>query len=279
MHLRRPGRQRARLVARRDRAAAPPGLHPWLVEHPTDLALYADLKRQLAASSAHGEIVHYTNAKAALVYDIYERIFAADPAHPHDPQPPASRRRRLAAMTDAPNDSRTDPPLRVDEVATLRTFLDYHRDTFRMKCAGLDQAQLAQPLAPSTMTLGGMMKHLALVESNWFNDVFLGLPEVEPWASVDWDADRDWEWHTRRRRLPRGPLSRCSTRRWPRATGSSTRRSPTPRVSTRCRSSSRGVARGTFSLRWILVHLIEEYARHNGHADLIRESIDGVTGE
>ena len=57
----------------------------WLVDHPTDLALYADLKRLLASQPR--EMVHYSNAKAGLIYDIYERIFAADPEHPHDPRP------------------------------------------------------------------------------------------------------------------------------------------------------------------------------------------------
>ena len=181
-------------------------------------------------------------------------------------------------MTDAPDDSRTDPPLRVDEVATLRAFLDYHRETFRMKCSGLDQAQLARALAPSTMTLGGMMKHLAVVESSWFNDVFLGLPEVEPWASVDWDADRDWEWHTAADDSPED-LYRLFD-----ATVAESDRivdealaGPTGLDSLSVVESRRG--EGRFSLRWILVHLIEEYARHNGHADLIRESIDGTTGE
>ena len=181
-------------------------------------------------------------------------------------------------MTDGPIDSRIDPPLRVDEVATLRTFLDYHRDTFRMKCAGLDQAQLAQPLAPSSMTLGGMMKHLAVVESNWFNDVFLGLPAVEPWASVDWDADRDWEWHTAADDSPEDlyRLFDATVAESDRIVDE-TLAGPAGLDALSVVESRRG--EGQFSLRWILVHLIEEYARHNGHADLIRESIDGATGE
>ena len=128
------------------------------------------------------------------------------------------------------------------------------------------------------MTLGGMMKHLAVVESNWFNDVFLGLPEVEPWASVDWDADRDWEWHTAADDSPED-LYRLFD-----ATVAESDRivdealaGPAGLDTLSVVESRRG--EGHFSLRWILVHLIEEYARHNGHADLIRESIDGVTGE
>src|SRR5215813_12065065 len=100
-------------------------------------------------------------------------------------------------MTQAfSRDDRVDPPLRADELTTLRAFLDFHRDTFRWKCSGLTQEQLAQPLGPSDMTLGGMMKHLALVESNWFDHVYSGTPLMDPFESVDWDADRDWEWHS-----------------------------------------------------------------------------------
>ncbi len=172
---------------------------------------------------------------------------------------------------------RLDPPLATAEASTLVSFLNYHRDTFRMKTAGLSHEQLGATLAPSSMTLGGMMKHLALVEDYWFSAVLLGNEDAEPWRDVDWEADRDWEWHTaaddnpaelRRlfeeavdasdrclaRALADGDLDQLSVRESPRR-------------------------EGRFSLRWILVHMIEEYARHNGHADLIRESIDGVTGE
>jgi uncharacterized damage-inducible protein DinB len=180
-------------------------------------------------------------------------------------------------VSEAPTDPRVDPPLLGDEATTLRAFLDYHRDTFRWKCSGLTQAQLAQELAPSDMTLGGMMKHLAVVESSWFESVFAGGDYMPPFDTVDWDADRDWEWHTAKddtpeelralfddavsradavidRSLARGGLDAQSVR--------NSRRKDTP-----------------FSLRWILVHMIEEYARHNGHADLLREAIDGQTGE
>ena len=90
---------------------------------------------------------------------------------------------------------RTDRPLRADEATTLRGFLDYHRDTLRMKCSGLSQAQLVQALPPSEMTLGGMMRHLTCVESGWFGG-FAGTPLIPPFDTVDWDADPDWEWRT-----------------------------------------------------------------------------------
>ena len=92
--------------------------------------------------------------------------------------------------------ARKPVPLTGTETEILVAFLDHHRDTLRMKTDGLDAAQLAQRLEPSTMTLGGMVKHLACVEDWWFNQVFAGNPEPEPWASVDWEADGDWDWHS-----------------------------------------------------------------------------------
>ena len=171
--------------------------------------------------------------------------------------------------------TRTDPPLAGSEAETLLGFLDYHRDTLRLKTDGLDAAQLDQRLPPSTITLGGLLKHLAYVEDWWFNQVYADNPAPEPWASVDWR---------------------------PTATGSGTPQRMTPPTQLRdlydetVAASDRivhealahpgameSLSRRTFrkdptrrhNLRWILVHMIEEYCRHNGHADLIRESIDG----
>src|SRR4051794_36646179 len=91
---------------------------------------------------------------------------------------------------------RADPPLSADETATVLGYLDYQRATLRRKVAGLDAAQLDTTLAPSTMTLGGMLKHLAFVEHWWTRCVFEGQEYGQPWASVDWDADWDWDWHS-----------------------------------------------------------------------------------
>jgi uncharacterized damage-inducible protein DinB len=175
-------------------------------------------------------------------------------------------------------DSRTDPPLQGDEATTLRAFLDYHRDTFRWKCSGLAQEQLARSLAPSDMTLGGMMKHLAVVESGWFEKTFEGGESyMPPFDTVDWDADPDWEWHTARDDSP-DELRELFDEAVRRADAVIDRALDGAGLeATSVRDSRR---EGTpFSLRWIVVHLIEEYARHNGHADLIRQSIDGETGE
>jgi uncharacterized damage-inducible protein DinB len=124
-------------------------------------------------------------------------------------------------------DDRVRPPLRADETTTLRTFLDYHRDTLRWKCAGLTQEQLAQALPPADMTVGGIMKHLALVESDWFEDTFAGGSPMPPFDTVDWEADPDWEWHTARDNRPE-ELSPSSTRPCVAPMPSSTKPSPAP---------------------------------------------------
>jgi hypothetical protein len=175
---------------------------------------------------------------------------------------------------------RTDRrPVRADEITTLRGFLDHHRDTFRWKCSGLTQEQLARSLPPSDMTLGGMMKHLAIVDQSWFEDDFMGRGLMPPFDTVDWDADRDWEWHTAQDDTPEQLLALFDE---------AVRRSDAVLDEVLAPGGvgldGRSVLdeaddRGRFSLRWILLHMIEEYARHNGHADLIRQSIDGQTGQ
>ena len=160
----------------------------------------------------------------------------------------------------------------------VRAFLDYHRDTLRWKVDGLTQEQLGQSLAPSTMTLGGMVKHLALVESSWFEVVLAGGELMPPFPEVDWDADPDWEWRTGAEDGPERLMALFdeAVARADRAIAEAAAR-PTGLGTRSARPSRRGD--GHFTLRWILLHMIEEYARHNGHADLLREAIDGETGE
>ena len=173
--------------------------------------------------------------------------------------------------------ARSDPPLRADEAQTLLAFLDYHRDTLRMKVAGLDREQLGRTLAPSTMTLGGLVKHLTLVEDNWFSVVLHGNPYSAPFDAVDWDADPDWEWRTGATDDPEALLTAYDevVGRMDSHIEAALDREGLDTLSVK--TSRRG--QGAFSLRWILLHMIEEYARHNGHADLLRESIDGQVGE
>jgi uncharacterized damage-inducible protein DinB len=179
-------------------------------------------------------------------------------------------------MTVIDAQGRPEPLADGDEAATLLGFLDFQRATLAWKTAGLDAAALDTTVAASTMTLGGLLKHMAYVETSWFSRSLFGRPMGEPWGAVDWDADRDWEWHSAKADTPEalqalwqssvegaraltkealadGGLGRLAHQAWPDG------RRP--------------------SLRWILCHMIEEYARHNGHADLIREALDGETGE
>ncbi|NDL60664.1 DinB family protein [Phytoactinopolyspora mesophila] len=179
-------------------------------------------------------------------------------------------------MTHVDEQGRTEPPIAADETTTLLGFLDYQRETLAWKCSGLDAAGLQARVAVSSMTLGGMLKHMAFVEDHWFARFLHGHEGHPPWDTVDWKADPDWDWNSavadtpeqlhelwhnavdRSRSfvteaLANGGLDQLAKRSW-----------------------SNGE---TPSLRWIICHMIEEYARHNGHADLIRESVDGLTGE
>ncbi|ACQ78596.1 protein of unknown function DUF664 [Beutenbergia cavernae DSM 12333] len=177
-------------------------------------------------------------------------------------------------MTSPP---RLDPPQHGPEAEILLGFLDFHRRTLQLKTDGLDAEQLNRTLAPSSMTLGGLLKHLAYVEDNWFSVVLLGNDDAEPWRDVDWGADRDWEWHSAALDDPEElrALHAAAVEASERIVAGVLADDGLDRLSVR-RSRSTDEP---FSLRWILVHMIEEYCRHNGHADLIRESIDGAVGE
>ena len=171
---------------------------------------------------------------------------------------------------------RPEPPMAAGEVATLLGFLEFQRATLAWKCAGLDAAGLAATVGVSTMTLGGLLKHLALVEWHWFANILHGETPVAPWDTVDWTVDPDWDWHSAADDTPeelrtlweqsvarsRELCARALAEGGPGVLGRRTLRDG--------RSPS---------LRWIVCHMIEEYARHNGHADLLRESVDGSTGE
>jgi uncharacterized damage-inducible protein DinB len=169
---------------------------------------------------------------------------------------------------------RQDPPESGDEKSQLLGFLDYHRDTLRMKVDGLSGEQLNADHQPSSMTLGGMLKHLALVEQWWFGCTFLGREYSEPWASVDWEADEDWDWHSAAVDTPEQLRTLFDAE----VADSDAIIAAAPGLDALSVREGRRTGK-PFNLRWILLHMIEEYARHNGHADLIRESIDGVTGE
>lgn len=141
------------------------------------------------------------------------------------------------------------------------------------KAEGLSTEQLARTHPPSELTLGGLLYHLALVEETWMEVRFHGRPARVPWVGVDWDVDPNWEFRTAAALRPEELRQRyrdaCHrSRRVVSATTSLDELSAVGRADGR-----------HFSLRWVLLHLIEETARHVGHADLLREALDGTVGE
>ena len=171
---------------------------------------------------------------------------------------------------------RPEPPLAAGEIETLIGFLEYHRATFAWKVRDLDPVGLRTTVGASTMTLGGMLKHLAYYEDHWFSHRMQGNERAAEWVDENWDADPDWEWHsaaedsaTTLHALWRDVVSR-----------SRDLLAETLAADGLDRPARRSLPDGrTPTVRWIVMHMIEEYARHNGHADLIRESVDGLIGE
>jgi hypothetical protein len=169
---------------------------------------------------------------------------------------------------------RTDPPDSGSERDLLTAFLDFQRDTVLLKTAGLTGEQLARTLPSSSLTLAGLLNHLALVEDSWFPVRFAGHPDHLLWAGVDWDADPDFEFRTAIDLAPEELRARyaeaCARSRAVVAAAASL---DDLSVGTSSRTGNR------WDLRWVLLHMIEETARHAGHADLLREALDGTTGE
>ncbi|TDD28643.1 DinB family protein [Kribbella turkmenica] len=171
---------------------------------------------------------------------------------------------------------RPETPLSAGEVETLVGFLEYQRATFAWRCSGLDAAGLGVSVGASTMTLGGMLKHLAYYEDNWFSYRLRGNERQAIWADENWDADPDWEWNSAAQDAPEElrALWQDSVSRSRELLAEALADGGLDQPAGRQLVNGR-----TASVRWIVFHMIEEYARHNGHADLIRESIDGQVGE
>jgi uncharacterized damage-inducible protein DinB len=170
----------------------------------------------------------------------------------------------------APAIERTEPDLIADERTSLDQWLDYHRATLLMKCAGLTAEQLKQrPVAPSTLSLLGLVRHMTEVERWWFRMHGAGEQLEFPYdpgltgADFDDTADADAE------------ANLAAYRAEIEAARAAVAGKDLDLV-----VPSRGDhPERTRDIRWIFVHMIEEYARHNGHADLLREAIDGATGD
>ncbi|HEY2509073.1 MAG TPA: DinB family protein [Streptosporangiaceae bacterium] len=170
----------------------------------------------------------------------------------------------------APDVTRPEPPEVADERTALQSWLDYHRTTLRWKCAGLSGTELvARPVQSSGLSLLGLVRHMAEVERSWFRYRFGGQRDLSGLYCTDEYPDGDFDLAD-----PAGAEADFGA------------------FSAECAAAD-DAARGrslddtfvhprthqTMDLRWIYLHMIEEYARHNGHADLIRELIDGVTGD
>jgi uncharacterized damage-inducible protein DinB len=171
-------------------------------------------------------------------------------------------------------DPRIDPPFAGGELETLTGFLSYLRATIQLKAADLTQAQMHLTTAASSMTLAGLLKHLWLVEDRWFTVTFAGRDTPAPWSGVDWDSDQGWEWRSARGDDP-DALRQAYRDACARSDAIIAVAASLDQTSVRAHAA--GEQR--WSLRWIITHMIEETARHAGHADLLREAIDGEVGE
>ncbi|WP_406859568.1 DinB family protein [Streptomyces sp. HUAS MG47] len=165
---------------------------------------------------------------------------------------------------------RTSPPTLAGERESLESWLEFHRATLAVKTEGLNDAQLRTASAPpSDLTLFGLVRHMAEVERHWFRRI-LSDEDAPPLYTTEDDRDKDFDpdpedtfeeahatWQAEIARARELAAARTLD-----DIGAGKHRTGTQ-----------------FNLRWIYVHMIEEYARHNGHADLVREAIDGVTGD
>ena len=183
--------------------------------------------------------------------------------------------RSAAERTDQPGPvdtgmRRFETARTVGEREMLERMLDWYRAGVVAKVEGIAQhVAVATPLRSSS-SIAGIVKHLALVEDSWFAEDLAGLEPLAWWADVDWEADRDWEFHSALTEPIGDQVERyreaCERARGIAATmdldqiGADTERPP-------------------FTLRYVLVHMIEETARHLGHLDVLRELLDGTTGE
>jgi dienelactone hydrolase/uncharacterized damage-inducible protein DinB len=217
------------------------------------------------------DLVRTAGDAELFLYPGDQHLFADSSLPAYDDAAATLLRQRVLSFLAAQARVPPDPGGRERDL--LGQYLDFQRETVLAKTGGLDREQMARRLPSSALTLAGLLFHLALVEEVWMEVRFLGLAEREPWAGVDWDADPDWEFRTATEMEPEQLRQRyrdaCDRSRQvaSQATG-------LDQLSVKPLRDGR-----QFTLGWLLLHLIEETARHAGHADLLREAIDGSVGE
>lgn len=163
------------------------------------------------------------------------------------------------------------PPKAGTERDTLVGYLDWYRAIMIDKASGLSHAQANATLGPSNLTVINLVHHLAIVEHWWFHMFFAGNGVLDPWAPI-WDDDPDWEFHHSHEFEPAEIIRRYEVE--------IARSNAIIDATDDLEALSVGERDGEHrSLRWIVAHMLEETARHAGHADLIREAIDGETGD
>lgn len=176
----------------------------------------------------------------------------------------------------ATNDTPWEPPFAGTENAAVVGALDRQRWTFRYKAGDLDAAGLRKRIPSSTMTLGGLLKHLAAQEDYAFTVKLSGAPMDEHWADNGWDGDNDWEFHSAANDAPEqlyalydGAVERARARLDAALADGGLDQSV----------DMSGPDGSHANLRRLVMDLVEEYGRHTGHADLVREAVDGRVGE
>jgi hypothetical protein len=172
-------------------------------------------------------------------------------------------------MAPDPAIPRSDPDLQTGELAALGQYLDYHRATLEMKCAGLSEVELKRrAVSTSDLTLLGLVRHLTEVEYGWFCKWLDGQPEQSLYSTSD-DPNDDFD------NLDSHPVPEV----WASYHAQVAESRRILDTFSDAAEMARGGAGRPRNVRWIALHMVEEYARHNGHADLLREAIDGATGE
>jgi uncharacterized damage-inducible protein DinB len=161
--------------------------------------------------------------------------------------------------------------LRGDEIDTAMITLERNRRTFAWKCADVDAEGLALRLGASSVTLGGLLKHLAWVEELYFQDKLAGRPSMAPFDQLDLEQDwEDWAWTSAANDTPDALRALWTD---------TVHRSRDAVAEALAGDGLEQTGPEGMSLRRLLADMIEEYARHTGHADLLREQVDGATGE